>query len=137
MSTVSTSRVTASRVTGRRAWSKVGLYLALIAGAVFAAAPVVWMLSSAFKSNADIFAYPPRLIAKSFSGASFMAVFNSPQEIRFFVNSYVVGLSVTLLTIVVAAMAAYALSRYQFRLRETLKVIIIGVQAIPHLSPHL
>jgi multiple sugar transport system permease protein len=108
--------------------------VALLAGAIFAGGPVLWMLSSAFKSNADIFAYPPQLIAKSFSAAAFNAVFNDPQEIRFFVNSYVVGLSVTALTVLVAIIAAYALSRYKFALKEPLKVMIIGVQAIPPIT---
>jgi multiple sugar transport system permease protein len=123
-----------ARVRRKRVWSKVPLYVALLVGAIFAGGPVLWMLSSAFKSNADIFAYPPQLIAKSFSAAAFNAVFNDPQEIRFFVNSYVVGLSVTALTVLVAIIAAYALSRYKFALKEPLKVMIIGVQAIPPIT---
>ena len=114
--------VITARATRKRAWSKVGLWVALLAGAVFAGGPVLWMLSSSFKSNADIFAYPPRLISKSFSAMAYAAVFNDPQELRFFVNSYVVGLSVTALTILVAILAAYAFSRYEFRLRQPLKV---------------
>ena len=123
-----------TQATKRSIWSKVGLYVALVAGAIFAGGPVLWMLSSSFKSNADIFAYPPRLISKSFSAMAYVAVFNYPQEMRFFINSYVVGLSVTALTILVAILAAYAFSRYKFALREPLKVIIIGVQAIPPIT---
>ncbi len=126
--------VITTRATRKRAWSKVGLYVALLAGAIFAGGPVLWMLSSSFKSNADIFAYPPRLISKSFSAMAYAAVFNDPQEIRFFVNSYVVGLSVTALTILVAVLAAYAFSRYEFRLKGSVKVIIIGVQSIPPIT---
>jgi len=118
----------------RRLWSDIGLYGALLVGAVFAGGPVVWMLSSAFKSNADIFAYPPRLISQSFSASAFVAVLDDPQDVRFFVNSYVVGLCVTALTLLVAVVAAFALSRYRFLLREPLKVLIIGVQAIPPIT---
>lgn len=118
----------------RRVWRNIGLYGALLVGAVFAGGPVVWMLSSAFKSNADIFAYPPRLISNSFSASAFMAVLDNPQDVRFFVNSYVVGLCVTALTLLVAVVAAFALSRYRFLLREPLKVLIIGVQAIPPIT---
>ena len=118
----------------RRVWRNIGLYGALLVGAVFAGGPVVWMLSSAFKSNADIFAYPPRLISNSFSASAFTAVLDSPQDVRFFVNSYVVGLCVTALTLLVAVVAAFALSRYRFLLREPLKVLIIGVQAIPPIT---
>ncbi len=118
----------------RRVWRNIGLYGALLVGAVFAGGPVVWMLSSAFKSNADIFAYPPRLISNSFSASAFTTVLDNPQDVRFFVNSYVVGLCVTALTLLVAVVAAFALSRYRFLLREPLKVLIIGVQAIPPIT---
>ena len=128
------SVMTAAHLRRKRVWNKAGLYVALLLGGVFAAGPVVWMLSSAFKSNADIFAYPPRLIAKSFSAASFSALFDSSEEVRFFVNSYVVGLSVTALTELVAIVAAFALSRYKFFLKEPLKVLIIGVQSIPPIT---
>ncbi len=128
------SVMTSTGVRGKRVWRKARLYVALLVGAIFAGGPVVWMLSSAFKSNADIFEYPPKLIDNSFSGSAFNAVFNSPEEIRFFVNSYAVGLAVTALTIAVAIVAAFALSRYKFALREPLKVMIIGVQAIPPIT---
>lgn len=128
------SVMTSTRVRGKRVWRKTRLYVALLVGAIFAGGPVVWMLSSAFKSNADIFEYPPKLIDNSFSGSAFSAVFDNPEEIRFFVNSYAVGLSVTALTILVAIVAAFALSRYKFALREPLKVMIIAVQAIPPIT---
>jgi multiple sugar transport system permease protein len=126
--------MTSTRVRRKRVWRKTRLYVALLVGAIFAGGPVVWMLSSAFKSNADIFEYPPKLIDNSFSGSAFNAVFDNPEEIRFFVNSYAVGLSVTALTILVAIVAAFALSRYKFALREPLKVMIIAVQAIPPIT---
>jgi multiple sugar transport system permease protein len=132
MSVMTTTTTTRAR--RRRAWHKVRLYAALLVGAIFAAGPVLWMLSSSFKSNADIFEYPPKLIDNSFSAGAFNAVFDNPEAIRFFVNSYVVGLSVTALTIVVAILAAFALSRFRFFLREPLKVMIIGVQAIPPIT---
>ena len=123
-----------TRVRRTSVWRKTRLYVALLVGAIFAGGPVLWMLSSAFKSNADIFEYPPKLIDSSFSGSAFNAVFDNPEEIRFFVNSYAVGLSVTAVTLMVAIVAAFALSRYKFALREPLKVLIIGVQAIPPIT---
>jgi len=123
-----------TRVRRTSVWRKTRLYVALLVGAIFAGGPVLWMLSSAFKSNADIFEYPPKLIDNSFSGSAFNAVFDNPEEIRFFVNSYAVGLSVTAVTLMVAIVAAFALSRYKFALREPLKVLIIGVQAIPPIT---
>lgn len=115
----------------RRTLGKVGLYIALAAGAVFAGFPVLWMLSSSFKSNANIFAYPPALIDKSFSLTAYAEVLQSPTEMGYFLNSYIVAIGVVIITLVIALLTAYVFSRYEFKGKSTLRVVIIGVQAVP------
>jgi len=125
--------MTVKQARTRRA-KKGGLILGLLVGAVFAGFPVLWMLSSSFKSNLEIFQYPPRLITKSFSFDAYTTIFTDPTKLRFFFNSYVVALSVTFLTLVVAILAAYAFSRYDFKLKRILSVVIVSVQAVPPIT---
>ena len=103
-------------------------------GAIFAAAPVLWMLSSSFKSNTEIFELPPRLLTDSFSFDAYIAIFTDPEKLRFFLNSYIVAGSVTLLTLFVAIQAAYAFSRFEFRGKRILNVMIVSVQAVPPIT---
>jgi multiple sugar transport system permease protein len=117
-----------------RLLAKAALFVGLILGALFAALPVVWMLSSSFKSNTAIFAYPPRLIDETFSLAAYQAVLLDPMKRRFFFNSYLVSTVVTILTAVVAILAGFAFSRYSFRLKGFLSLAIIGVQSIPPIT---
>lgn len=121
-----------------RANRKVGLRIGVIAGslvaAVFAGFPVFWMLVSSFKTNTEIFAFPPQIITKGFSLDAYVAVLTDPDKIRFFVNSYVVALSVTLVTVLIALLAAYAFSRFEFRGKKLLNVVIIGTQAVPPIA---
>ncbi len=49
-------------------------------------------------------------------------------------NSYFVSLSVTVLTLLVAVLAAFALSRYEFPLKRVLNVVIVSVQAVPPIT---
>lgn len=124
-----------SRATRRRRVSaRIGLYAALTLGAVFAGFPVLWMLSSSFKSNANIFAYPPKLFDGSFSFAPYLAVLSDPVQIGYFVNSYIVALSVTAITLVVAVLTGYVFSRFEFPLKGVINVVIIGVQAVPPIT---
>jgi multiple sugar transport system permease protein len=118
----------------RRIFTKTGLLVGLLIGAVFAGFPVFWMLVSSFKTNTEIFAFPPQLITKGFSFDAYIAVFNDPEEIRFFINSYVVALSVTVVTVLVSLMAAYAFSRHEFRFKKPLNMVILGVQAVPPIT---
>ncbi len=110
------------------------LVVALLAGAFYAGFPVVWMVASSFKSNMEIFAYPPRLIGESFSPGAYAAVVTSPEKVRFFINSYLVSILVTLCTLVVGILAGYSFSRYQFRFKKPLNMLIISVQAVPPIT---
>jgi multiple sugar transport system permease protein len=118
----------------REALERTGVVLALIGGAVFAGFPVLWMLVSSFKSNTEIFESPPRFVTEGFSFDAYASILSDPTKIRFFVNSYVVALAVTGLTLVVALFAAYAFSRFDFPFKATINIVIVGVQAVPPIT---
>lgn len=118
----------------RLALQRTGLLAGLLVGGAFAGLPVLWMASNSFKRNTEIFALPPRLITPGFSFDAYTAIFTDPVKIRFFVNSYVVALSVTALTLLVAILAAYAFSRYEFPFKGALNIVVISVQAVPPIT---
>jgi multiple sugar transport system permease protein len=118
----------------RRLFAKVALLVALVVGALFAGLPVLWMLSSSFKPNTDIFQYPPRLIPQTFTFDAYTTIFTDPTKVQFFINSYFVSLSVTFLTLLVGVLAAYAFSRFEFPFKSVLNVVIVSVQAVPPIT---
>lgn len=113
---------------------KAGVIIALCIGAVYAGFPVLWMLSNSFKSNTEIFAYPPRLLSDTFSFGAYKAILTDPVKVRFFINSYFISILVTIFTLVVAILAAYSFSRYEFKLKKPLNMLIISVQAVPPIT---
>ncbi len=126
--------MTMTKRSRNRLLMKAGVILALIAGALFAGFPILWMLSSSFKSNGEIFEFPPRLLTEDFSFSAYISILTDPTKVRFFVNSYVVAIAVTLLTLVVAILAAYAFSRFEFRGKRIINVVIVSVQAVPPIT---
>jgi multiple sugar transport system permease protein len=111
-----------------------GAIVALLIGAVFAGLPVFWMVVSSFKPNTEIFDLPPQIIADNFTLDAYTSILSDPAKLRFFVNSYVVSLSVTVLTLLVAVLAAYAFSRFDFPLKRAINVVIVSVQAVPPIT---
>jgi multiple sugar transport system permease protein len=118
----------------RRVAMQAGVIFALSVGAVFAGFPVFWMLVSSFKANPEIFELPPRVVTDNFSFDAYKTILTDPVKVRFFINSYVVALSVTALTLIVAIMAGYALSRFEFPFKRPLNMVIVSVQAVPPIT---
>ena len=92
------------------------------------------MFFSSLKSNTEIFALPPTLLPKVFTLVAYDSIFSDPVKIRFFINSYLVSGIVTLLTVLVAIMAAYAFSRYEFRLKKVFNLLVISTQTVPPIT---
>lgn len=114
--------------------TKALVIIALLLGALYAGFPVLWMLASSFKSNTEIFAYPPQLITESFSFSAYKAVLTSPVQVRFFFNSYLVSILVTSFTLFVGILGGYSFSRYEFKFKKPLNMLIISVQAVPPIT---
>lgn len=116
-------------------WGLKGLLLiGLLIGTFFAGFPILWMVFSSFKSNLEIFAYPPKLITEHFSLSAYRTIFADPSKVRYFLNSYLVSGVVMVLTLFVAILAAYGFSRYEFRFKKMLNTLIIGIQAVPPIT---
>lgn len=109
-------------------------YLGLLIGLVFAGFPVLWMLASSLKSNTEIFSLPPTLLPKVFTLKAYLSIFDDPVKIRFFINSYLIAGVVTLLTVLIAILTAYAFSRYSFKHKNILNIFIISTQTVPPIT---
>ncbi|MFD1542207.1 carbohydrate ABC transporter permease [Nonomuraea guangzhouensis] len=118
----------------RRLYAKIAVLAGLCAGAAFAGLPVLWMLSTSFKTNGEVFQVPPRLVTDSFSFDAYAKILGDEAQLRFFINSYIVALSVTVLTLFVAILAAYGFSRYNFPLKRSINAVIVTVQAVPPIT---
>ena len=110
------------------------VHAGLAVGLAFVMFPVLWMIFSSLKSNTEIFALPQTLFPKEFTVKAYQAIFGSPTKIRFFINSYLVAGAVTLLTLLVATLAAFGFSRYTFRGRKSLNAFIISTQTVPPIT---
>ena len=111
-----------------------GLYLGLLAGLLFACFPIFWMLSSSFKSNTEIFALPPTILPRLFTLEAYSSIFADAEKLRYFFNSYLVAIVVTVMTVFIALLTAYGFSRFRFFGKAGLNTMIISTQTIPPIT---
>lgn len=95
-------------------------------------APFVWMLSTAFKSDGEIFARPPTLMPHEFTWEHFVKLFTATKFLAYFWNSLLIAGWVLLVTVAVASPGAYSLARFRYRGRDK---ISIGVLLVYMLAP--
>ena len=107
---------------GRTGGTLLMVALALIASlTVF---PLVWMVSSAFKTGTEV--YILRIIPESPTLDNFRYVFTQLPFARYMLNSFFVSVTVTVVALLFHSMAAYALARLRFPGRELIFRLIFS-----------
>ncbi len=118
---------------GFRSWqlsSRVLTYAFLALLAIVFLYPVVLMLMAAFKTTPEIFRQPFAL-PETLNLSSFQEVWRRANFGRYLFNSLLITGSSALLLLATAAPAAYALSRYSFRLKTLVFVFFLAGIMVP------
>ncbi len=174
-------------------WSDIATYLYMTIGTMIMFGPVLWIIMSSFKTEAELSKFPPRVLPyrqesveidgkerllfdvlmddgttetlarlRTIGKQAQMVDPNNPDEpfnvdnttltaieniefsldnysegiesfnfARYFLNSVVVTLVATLLTLLVNSMAAFSLSKYKYRGRNVIFLVIISTLMVP------
>jgi multiple sugar transport system permease protein len=113
-------------------WGHLALHILLILGSVIMLLPFFWMLSTSLKPGADVFReFPPRWIPATFQWSNYKEALTSMPFDRFYVNSFIVAISVTTLQLLTASLAAFAFARLRFKGRDVLFFIYLSALMIP------
>ena len=108
-------------------------YAALLFLTLIFVAPLLWMLSTSFKTNVEATTLPLNFLPNEPSTYGYDTILNSAGTpvLRWFVNSMVAAAAHAVLVLATAAPAAYALARMEFRGKRIFFATIIGTLFIP------
>ena len=115
----------------RRRARRIGVNLLGVLVFVVMVFPVYWMVSTAFKKPFDILNFTPQFIPSPATLSNFENALNRPNFWSSVLNSLIVVIAVTAMSMVLAFLAALALAKFRFRGRAAFVVVIIGVQMVP------
>lgn len=114
-----------------RRWGKLALHLGLILGSLLMLLPFLWMVSTSLKLPREVFTFPPVWIPSEFAWSNYTRALTAMPFGRFYLNSFLVAVGVTLLTILTSSLAAFAFARLRFRGRDTLFLVYLTTLMIP------
>lgn len=104
--------------------------LGLVAFAVLVF-PIYWMVATAFKPGRDILRYDPRWFPAPATLANFQDAITRPYFLSSVRASLIVVLTVVVVSLAVAFLAAVGVARFGFRGKQAFVVMILVVQMVP------
>ena len=110
---------------GRLVW-KLPFWILVALIFIYALFPFYWALRSAFTPDADLFATPIQYIPHHPTLQHFRDVLSSSFFRRALLNSTIVAGSVTLISLTIGSVAAYALGRFRFRGKSSVLYLMLS-----------
>ena len=97
----------------KKTGSAVFIYIVMIFTIVISVYPILWVIMSAFKTNAQILGNPFTL-PTAFHLAPFISVYTQYNFLVYTLNSFLVASVSTLIALIIYAMGAYVIAKYDF-----------------------
>ncbi|MGI9862860.1 carbohydrate ABC transporter permease [Moorella naiadis] len=107
------------------------IWIIIFAGALITVIPFIWMLSTSFKSEGEVFSAALRLIPQQWLWRNYVETWNSAPFGRYFFNSFLVAGVGTLGVLITSVLGGYALGRLDFPGRNGIFLAILGTMMIP------
>jgi multiple sugar transport system permease protein len=109
-----------------------GLIYSVIAVYLFITlAPLVWVLSTSFKPNQEAISFPPKFLPDKPTWENYIFVLTDPKLSLSLLNSLLVSVGSTVLSVTVSALAGFAFARYDFKGKNLIMSVILGLFMIP------
>jgi multiple sugar transport system permease protein len=105
--------------------------LAVLALLVVAAFPLYWMLVTSLTPSGDLFAARPRMLPTLDQLSVYKEIFSTIPVATWLANSAIVAAGTMVLSIALAILPAYALSRFRFRGKGLLGFTLFITQMLP------
>lgn len=93
--------------------------------------PLVWILSTSLKPNTEAISFPPKVVPEEPTLDNYFFVLTDPTLARSLINSLIVSIGGTALSVAVSALGGYAFARFDFKGKNIIMSVILGLFMIP------
>ena len=129
-------------MSSRKFLNKLALTLLSIPVILFIFLPILWLFSASISTQVELFSVPPHWIPQHPTFQNYIDIFlpslaasSVPRTFAVsLLNSIKVASTVTIVSILIGSMAAYALVRIPFKYNRVFQLSILGTRMIPEVS---
>jgi multiple sugar transport system permease protein len=112
-------------------YKRAGAYALLAVITALTLLPLVWMMSSSLKYDADVFSIPIQWIPGNPVWSNYARIWEKIDFARFTFNSFKLSIVITIIQVITSSFAAYGFAKCRFRGRDALFFLYIATIAIP------
>ncbi|MGB2870151.1 MAG: carbohydrate ABC transporter permease [Bacteroidota bacterium] len=99
--------------------------------AVLTLTPGLWMVSASLMPAGEASMYPPSLIPTRISFEHYVTLFTRLDVARYLLNSVILSVSITAISLLFNSMAGYAFAKYRFAGKDRLFRLLVAEMVIP------
>ncbi|MFH0989685.1 MAG: carbohydrate ABC transporter permease [bacterium] len=93
--------------------------------------PLLWMFTASIMPAGSTSTYPPRLLPQQITWEHYLVLFTRLNLGKYLLNSILISLGVTLISLIVNSMAGYAFAKYRFAGRDKLFRFLLASMIVP------
>jgi multiple sugar transport system permease protein len=93
--------------------------------------PFYWMLNTSLKPTAEVFLSPPTFVSAHWSLDAYASLLSHKPVARYFLNSLIVAAGSTVLSVTLAALAAYGFTRFLVRGANVFILFLLFTKMLP------
>lgn len=108
-----------------------GIYVLLTIMAAAVLLPILWMVSTSFKMEAETITIPPRWIPEHPTLESYGRLWTEYPFLTYFKNSILISAGAVLLSVLFSCLAGYGVTRFRFRGKKSFLSFLLVTQMFP------
>ncbi len=112
---------------------RIAAFVAIVVALIITLFPVYWIAGNSFKYDIDIFSVPPQWFPANPTLKHYHAAFIERPFLKYALNSFIIAVFTTIVSLVLGTMAGYALARFQYpgRWRYQISFWILSTRMMP------
>jgi multiple sugar transport system permease protein len=121
----------AGQTSMQRVFGTIGLYAAILCYVVFALLPIFWTIKISVTPQNLLYSEGIKLWPGRMTLENYASVLGATEFPRYFLNSLIVSIATAFAVTAVASLAGYALSRFRFRGKAWVSLVLLITQTFP------
>ncbi len=113
--------------------NRTAFYVLLIFIAAFSLGPLLWQLLTSLKPTEELIRLPP-ILPSHLNVQNYANVFEGRPVARFILNSAVVAISTTVLSLLIGSLAGYALAALNIRGKKLTLALVLSISMFPPIA---